>query len=87
MVEKKVLLKNEEGLHGRAAASFVREANKFESGIKIQSGDVAVNGKSIIGIMSLGAFSGEELIIKADGEDEEEALDALIEHVKNNFEM
>lgn len=85
MVEKQVILKNEDGLHGRAASSFVRHASSFQSNIKIISKDVSVNGKSIIGIMSLGAFHGEELTIRAEGPDEEKAIEELVNVVNNNF--
>lgn len=79
MKEMKVKLINEEGLHGRAAANFVRVASKFESEVKLVSEDVSVNGKSIIGIMSLGAFSGEELTIRTEGPDENVALRTLVD--------
>lgn len=87
MKEENVILSNEEGLHGRAAAAFVRCSSKFESDIKIISGDIAVNGKSIIGIMSLGAFQGEDLIIRAEGPDENIAVKELLNLVENNFEI
>lgn len=85
MIEKSIILKNKDGLHGRAASSFVRVASEFESDIKIMSKNVSVNGKSIIGIMSLGAFHGEELTIRADGPDEEEAIEKLVETVEDDF--
>lgn len=85
MKEMKVKLINEEGLHGRAAANFVRVASKFDSEIKLVSEDVSVNGKSIIGIMSLGAFCGEELIIRTEGSDENVALKTLVDLVQQKL--
>ena len=85
MISKTVTLKNEDGLHARAAALFVRTANKYGSEITLQAHGDSVNGKSIIGIMSLGAFCGEEVIISALGTDEEEAVESLVNLVENNF--
>ncbi len=87
MKEMKVTLINEEGLHGRAAANFVRVASRFNSEIKIIVDDVSVNGKSIIGIMSLGAFNGEELTIRTDGADENVALRTLIDLINQKFQL
>lgn len=85
MLTKTIRLNNEEGLHARAAALFVRLANTFTSEISISSQGEKVNGKSIIGIMSLGVFSGEEVTIMAEGEDQEEAIDKLVGLIENNF--
>ncbi|WP_062551475.1 HPr family phosphocarrier protein [Peptoniphilus phoceensis] len=85
MISKKVVLNNADGLHARAAALFVREANKFASDINLEAHDDKVNGKSIIGIMSLGAFIGEEISIEADGVDEEEAVERLAKLVEKEF--
>lgn len=78
-------LKNEEGLHARPAAAFVQEANKYDSDIEIIFQGNKVNGKSIIGIMSIGAFFGEEITIIARGRDEEEAIKNLEELIVNGF--
>ena len=85
MTSKKVVLNNNDGLHARAAALFVREANKFASDINLEAHGDKVNGKSIIGIMSLGAFSGEEVTIEAIGADEEEAVERLSHIVEKEF--
>jgi phosphocarrier protein HPr len=73
-VEKKVVVKNKQGLHARPAALFVQIANKFTSNITITKGKQEVNGKSIMGIMMLAAGRGSRLVIKADGEDAEDAV-------------
>ena len=85
MQKVKVKLNNEAGLHARAASIFVQTASKFESDIFLELNEVNVNGKSIIGIMSLGAFSGEEIIIITNGSDEVEAIKILKELIDNNF--
>lgn len=87
MVTKKVTLNNEDGLHARAAALFVRTANRYKSEITLTAHGESVNAKSIIGIMSLGAFAGEEIIISCDGEDEVKAVDNLVDLVENKFIM
>ncbi len=86
-MEKTTLrLKNKDGLHARPAAVFVQEANKFDSEIEIEFQGMKVNGKSIIGIMSLGAFYGEDITIVARGRDEEEAVKALEDLIISGFE-
>lgn len=79
-------LKNKDGLHARPAAVFVQEANKFDSEIEIEFQGMKVNGKSIIGIMSLGAFYGEDITIVARGRDEEDAVKALEDLIISGFE-
>lgn len=85
MREATVKLLNDEGLHARPAAIFVKTASKLSSDISIVYNGVSVNGKSIIGIMSLGAFNGEEITIQATGSDEEVAVKTLSKLVENNF--
>lgn len=85
MITKTVTLNNEDGLHARAAALFVRTANKYGSEITLQAHGDSVNGKSIIGIMSIGAFCGEEVSISAVGVDEDEAIESLVNLVEDNF--
>jgi len=84
--EVTVKLTNPSGLHARPAALFVKCANKYESDIELIYNGNKINGKSIIGIMSLGAFYGEEITIIAKGIDEDEAIKEL-EEVINNQEL
>ncbi|MCX7926810.1 MAG: HPr family phosphocarrier protein [Candidatus Omnitrophica bacterium] len=77
MVRKKVIVKNKQGLHARPAAVFVQVANKFESHITVSREKERVNGKSIMGILMLGAEEGSEIIIEADGRDAEQAVAEL----------
>ncbi|AUS10066.1 HPr family phosphocarrier protein [Laceyella sacchari] len=81
MVEKKVVVQLETGLHARPAALFVQEANKFASDVFVVKGTKKVNAKSIMGIMSLAVSRGTEITIIADGSDEEEAVKVLAEMV------
>ncbi|MDY3119016.1 MAG: HPr family phosphocarrier protein [Peptoniphilus sp.] len=85
MKEFNVTLKNKEGLHARPAAMFVRAANQYVSDITIIRDGEEVNGKSIIGIMSLGIFSGQEITLQAEGSDEEKAVEGLVEFIENEL--
>ncbi len=83
MVEKAFVIKNETGLHARPASMFVQKAAKFKSVIKLQKEGKEANAKSIISVLSLGASKGSEIMIICTGDDEKEALDALIELLDN----
>jgi len=76
-VEKKVRVKNKQGLHARPAALFVQIANKYDSAIKVIKDDQVVNGKSIMGILMLAAEKDSEVTLIAEGNDSEEALNEL----------
>jgi phosphotransferase system HPr (HPr) family protein len=78
MYSQKVMIDNPTGLHARPAAIFVQKANKFKSDIKIQKNDKIVSAKSIISILALEATKGSEIIIQAEGSDEEEAVKSLV---------
>ena len=69
VVKKKLVVKNKQGLHARPAALFVQIANKFDSRITVTRDKEVVNGKSIMGILMLGAEKGTEIFVEADGED------------------
>ncbi|NLJ77954.1 MAG: HPr family phosphocarrier protein [Tissierellia bacterium] len=86
MLEKEVILNNEGGLHARAAALFVQAANRFISSIYVELDGVRIDGKSIVGVMSLGAFQGERIKLIARGEDEREALEELTELLQHGLE-
>lgn len=86
MVEKEIVVKNKLGLHARPSALFVRNASKFKSDITLIKDGVEVNGKSIMGLMMLAAEMGSKITIRADGEDEEKALDALVTLFENKFD-
>lgn len=69
LIKKKLVVNNKQGLHARPAALFVQIANKFDSRITVKRDKEAVNGKSIMGILMLGAEKGSEIIIEAEGSD------------------
>jgi len=69
VVKKKIVVKNKQGLHARPAALFVQIANKYEALITVKKGSEAVNGKSIMGILMLGAERGTQIIVEAEGDD------------------
>ena len=73
-IEKKITVKNKQGLHARPAALFVQIANKFDSVIKVLKDDQVVNGKSIMGILMLAAEKDSEIILVVEGTDSEEAI-------------
>jgi len=77
LVKKKILVNNKQGLHARPAAMFVQIANKFNARITVSNDHEAVNGKSIMGILMLGAEKGSQIIIEADGEDAHLAMSEL----------
>lgn len=84
-IEKKVTVKNKQGLHARPAALFVQVANRYDATIKVLKDDQVVNGKSIMGILMLAAERDSEVIIVAEGNDSEEAIREL-ENILNTDE-
>lgn len=86
MREVTVTLTNPDGLHARPAALFVKHSNKYESDIELIYNGNKINGKSIIGVMSLGVYEGEEITIVAKGIDEEEAI-ADLQVIINSSEV
>ncbi|MBM3243416.1 MAG: HPr family phosphocarrier protein [Candidatus Omnitrophica bacterium] len=77
VLKKELIVKNKQGLHARPAALFVQIANKFDSRITVKRDNEEVNGKSIMGILILGAEQGSSIIIEAEGEDASVALEEL----------
>ena len=85
MVERKIQVINKLGLHARPAAMLVQKASKFKSEIKLQKEDTEINAKSILSVMMLAAEVGSFVVIKAEGEDEEEAVEALVRLFEEKF--
>lgn len=77
LVKKNVTVMNKQGLHARPAALFVQLANKFDATITVTKGEEAVNGKSIMGILMLAAEKGSQIVIVAEGDDADAAVNAL----------
>ena len=84
-MEKNVSIKNASGLHARPAGMFVKKAAEFKSTVEVNAKGKTVNAKSIMGIMSLGLAQGDELTIVANGEDQEAAVNALVELIEGGF--
>ena len=85
-VAGQVIISNPQGLHARPADLFVKLANKFEAKIEVIKGGERVDGKSILGILTLVAERGTQLSIEATGRDASDALRALVELVRNGFD-
>lgn len=86
MIKKKVTIVNEAGLHARPAAALVKTASKFSSDFYIHMYGYRVNGKSILGVMTLAAEQGAELELEVEGKDEKEAARVITELISNGFE-
>jgi phosphocarrier protein len=86
LTERTLEIKNKLGLHARAAAKLVHVAARFKCDIKIRKGDEEVDGKSILGILLLAAGRGSQILVKADGEDETGAVDAIQALVDAKFD-
>jgi len=80
---KKVVVKNETGLHARPASQFVQIASKYKSDITLKVNDKIVNPKSIISLLSVGITYNSEVIVSAEGEDAKQAVDALVKFIEN----
>ena len=85
MLEKKVTIKNKLGLHARAAVKFVNLAYRFASSVRLVKDNSEVDGKSILGILTLAAGQGTQLKLVVSGRDEEQAIKALTELINNRF--
>jgi len=85
MLEKKITIKNKLGLHARAAVKFVNLANHYSASVKIVKDGNEVDGKSILGILTLAASQGTQIKLVVSGRDEAQAMRALYELVNNKF--
>ena len=85
MISNSVTIVNKLGLHARAATRLVNCASAFECEVWIGNGEKSVNGKSIMGVLTLAASKGTDLIIETDGSDKKEAIESIIELIKNRF--
>jgi len=85
MIKKKITILNKAGLHARPSAALVKLASKFDSDFYIHMHGYTVNGKSILGVMTLAAEEGAELLLEFDGEDEDNAMEAIVELFENKF--
>ena len=85
VIERDAKIVNPLGMHARPAAEFVKLASRFKSAVEVRKDDLAVNGKSIMGVMMLAAECGSSLFIKTDGPDAAEAMEALLALVAAGF--
>jgi phosphocarrier protein len=85
MSTREVRVTNRLGLHARAAARFVQTANRFRSKVTLTRDGRSMDGKSILGILLLAAAKGTLLVVSADGEDEQAAVQALAELIDTGF--
>ena len=85
IVERDARIVNPLGMHVRPGAEFVKVANRFTSSVEIHKDGAVVNGKSILGMMTLAAECGSTIRIKTEGEDAEQAMAALLELVAAGF--
>lgn len=77
ILRRAIKITNPQGLHARPASTFVKLASRFESEVTVRKGPDAVNGKSIMGLMTLAANVGSELVIEVSGPDAERAIEEL----------
>jgi phosphocarrier protein len=86
MLDKTVTIRNKLGLHARAAVKFVNLANRFGASVKIVKDGDEIDGKSILGILTLAATQGTTIRLLTAGKDEEAAMAALVELIANRFD-
>lgn len=86
MIEKKVKIVNQAGLHTRPAATIVKLAAKYRCEFFISKDGMNINGKSIIGVMTLAAEMGSELLLTFEGEDEQQAADEISDYFNRGFD-
>jgi phosphocarrier protein len=87
LIKKELIVKNKQGLHARPAAIFVQVANKFDSRITVRYHDEEINGKSIMGILMLGAEKDSLIVLEADGADAEAAIAELEKLISSEEEL
>ena len=85
MVKREMAITNNIGLHARPAPFFIQKANTFKSSVWIEKDDRKVNAKSLLGVLSLGIAKGMVVTLIADGVDENEAVDGLINLVQTGL--
>jgi len=86
MAKKEFTIQNKLGIHARPAAQFVKMANRFQCEITVEKDGEEVDGKSIMGLMMLAAGHGSVILVTANGDDADSALEAIGELINNKFE-
>jgi phosphocarrier protein len=85
MISKTIFIQNRLGLHARSASVFVRTASSFASSITVSNEHATANGKSIMSMMLLQAALGTEIALEIEGDDEQEAVDAIVTLIDGKF--
>ena len=85
MYMKEVVIQHQVGLHARPATFFIQKANEYKSSIWVEKDSRRVNAKSLLGVLSLGITQGLSITIVAEGNDEEQAVNDLVDLVSSNF--
>ena len=85
MYVKDVLVQNQVGLHARPATFFIQKANEYKSAIWVEREERRVNAKSLLGVLSLGIVGGASIRILADGPDEQDAVNGLVQLIETGF--
>lgn len=86
MTKQKVIVNNQTGLHLRPAGILCKSAMLYKSHISLVFGNITANAKSVLSVLGTGVKAGDELEIVCEGEDEQEALDAMVELFKSGLE-
>ena len=82
MYEKKTKIVNSLGIHARPASLLVKLASQFKSKVELEKDNIEVNAKSIMGILMLASEKGQEIIVRAEGNDEEKAVNAIVDLIE-----
>lgn len=85
MIERELVIRNRLGLHARAAGQFVQRASRFRSKILVSKDGLCVDGKSILGLLTLAGSQGSSMVVRVEGEDEEAAMQDLVALVEGHF--
>ena len=85
ILEKRFVIKNKLGLHARPAALFVQTANRYQCRVEVQKGNEKVNGKSIMGIMTLAAGVGTAITVRTEGPDAQKAMTDIAKLINSDF--
>jgi len=85
MIERELTVRNKAGIHTRPASMIVRTASKYESEVFLRRDRYEINAKSVIGVMTLAAEQGATLMLVVEGDDEDDAADALEDLFENGF--
>ncbi len=82
---REILIVNKKGLHARASAKFVQTVDRFDATVTVTRCGETVGGRSIMGLLTLGAAKGTTITVTAEGDDAEESLAAIVELIENRF--